>query len=277
MAARQYRSTVDAKTLSAEINNSIASMTLNNITTLPSTYPYTLVIDPDTPSEEIVTVTANVGGNTLSITRGQDGTSAQAHNSAAVVKHMITARDLQDAQNHIEATTGGYTITNDGEGNTTNDLHGIAAGEGAVVGTLKTQTLTNKTLTSPVINGGAALTVTSTDLNFINQLKNPSTNAQTGTTYTLVLADDNKFVEMDNSSSNTVTIPLNSSVAFPVGAQVTVITTGAGLTTVSPTSGVTLNYYSPTNNSTARIRARYSAVTLVKRATDTWIAIGNLL
>jgi hypothetical protein len=105
----------------------------------------------------------------------------------------------------------------------------------------------------------------------------PSTNAQTGTTYTLVLADDNKFVEMDNSSSNTVTIPLNSSVAFPVGAQVTVITTGTGLTTVSPTSGVTLNYYSPTSNSTARIRARYSAVTLVKRATDTWIAIGNLL
>jgi hypothetical protein len=173
MAARQYRSTVEAKTLSSGINNSVTSMTLNTVTTLPTTYPYTLVIDPDTSSEEIVTVTATGGGNVLTITRGQDGTSAQSHDAAAVVKHMITARDLQDAQNHIDATSGGYTITNDGEGNTTKSLHGIASGEGAVVGTAKTQTLTNKTLTSPAItggtiNGGSALTVTSTELNALD-------------------------------------------------------------------------------------------------------------
>jgi hypothetical protein len=158
MAARQYRSTVEAKTLRSGINNSVTSMTLNTVTTLPTTYPYTLVIDPDTSSEEIVTVTATGGGNVLTITRGQDGTSAQSHDAAAVVKHMITARDLQDAQNHIDATSGGYTITNDGEGNTTKSLHGIAVGEGAVVGTAKTQTLTNKTLSGA---GSGANTFTS--------------------------------------------------------------------------------------------------------------------
>jgi hypothetical protein len=205
MASRQYRSTVEAKTLSSGINNSVTSMTLNSVTTLPSTYPYTLVIDPDRATEEIVTVTATGGGNVLTITRGQDGTSAQSHDAAAVVKHMITARDLQDAQNHIEASSGGYTITNDGEGNTTKSLHGIDTGEGVVVGTLKTQTLTNKTLnltnntltgtkaqfntamsdadfatiagaetltnktlTSPIINGGAALTADSTELNHVD-------------------------------------------------------------------------------------------------------------
>jgi hypothetical protein len=151
MSARQYRSTVEAKTLSAGINSSVTSITLNSVTTLPSTYPYTLVIDPDTATEEIVTVTANAGGTTLTVVRGQDGTSGQEHNPAAVVKHMITARDLQDAQNHIEASTGGYTIVSDGTG-TTQSLHGIASGEGAVVGTLKEQTLTLKTLTSPTIN-----------------------------------------------------------------------------------------------------------------------------
>lgn len=140
MSARQYRSTVEAKTLSSGINNSVTSMTLNSVTTLPTTYPYTLVIDPDTSSEEIVTVTATGGGNVLTITRGQDGTSAQSHDAAAVVKHMITARDLQEPQNHIVASSA---------------IHGVT---GSVVGTSDTQTLTNKTLSGA---GAGANTFTS--------------------------------------------------------------------------------------------------------------------
>jgi hypothetical protein len=105
----------------------------------------------------------------------------------------------------------------------------------------------------------------------------PILNAQTGTTYTLVLGDSGEYVEMNNSSSNTVTIPLDSSVNFPVGAQVTIISVGAGLTTIAPTSGVTLNYFSPTSNATAQIRARYSAATAIKRAANNWLVIGNLL
>jgi len=113
MAARQYRSTVQAKTLQAAINNSVGTMTLNSITSLPTTYPYTLVIDVDLATEEIVTVTAAAGGNALTITRGQDGTTAQSHDAGAPVKHMITARDLQEPQDHINATTG---------------IHGLSAG-----------------------------------------------------------------------------------------------------------------------------------------------------
>ena len=131
--ARQFRSTVEAKTLSAGINSSVGTITLNSVTTLPSSYPYTLVIDPDTATEEIITVTASGGGNSLTVTRGQDGTSGQSHSTAAVVKHMITARDLQEPQDHIDATTA-HDAT------------------GGVVGVSKTQTLTNKTLTSPTIN-----------------------------------------------------------------------------------------------------------------------------
>jgi hypothetical protein len=81
---------------------------LNSVTTLPTTYPYTLVLNPDTLTEEIVTVTSSGGGNTLNVTRGQDGTTAQGHNLGAAVRHMITARDLQEPQDHIN--NGGYHI-----------------------------------------------------------------------------------------------------------------------------------------------------------------------
>jgi hypothetical protein len=102
------------------------------------------------------------------------------------------------------------------------------------------------------------------------------TNAQTGTSYTLVLADNGKYVEMNNASANTLTVPPNSSVAFPVGSQVTVIQTGAGITTISPGAGVTIDYFSPTSAATRTLRARWTAATLIKRATNTWVLIGNL-
>jgi microcystin-dependent protein len=110
MPARQYRSTVEPKTLSAGINNSVPTMIVNTATTLPNSFPYTLVIDPDTATEEIVTVSA-ASGTILTIARGQDGTSAQAHDAAAVIKHMVTARDLQEPQNHIYATSNIHGVT----------------------------------------------------------------------------------------------------------------------------------------------------------------------
>lgn len=96
-------------------------------------------------------------------------------------------------------------------------------------------------------------------------------NAQTGTSYTLVLADQGKFVTLTNASPITLTVPPNSSVAFPVGAQVDVAVLGAGMVTVTPGSGVTVN-----GTPSLVTRAQYSAVTLIKLATDTWLAVGDL-
>lgn len=94
-------------------------------------------------------------------------------------------------------------------------------------------------------------------------------NNQTGTTYTLVLTDaDNKTVWMNNASANTVTIPTNASVAFPVGAKIMVIQEGAGATTVTGDTGVTVN---GTSGGSKAVSAQYSGLLLSKRATDTWI------
>jgi len=99
-------------------------------------------------------------------------------------------------------------------------------------------------------------------------------NAQSGTSYTLVIGDAFKTVTMSNSSANTLTIPTNASVAFSVGDRIDVVMLGAGTTTITGASGVTLNgVASPTTG--GAIAAQYAAASCLKIATDTWLLIGN--
>ena len=64
---------------------------------------FTVAIDPDTASEEIVFITANAGDN-FTIVRGRAGTSAIAHNSGALVRHVMTSDDLQYFNTAIQPT-----------------------------------------------------------------------------------------------------------------------------------------------------------------------------
>jgi hypothetical protein len=100
---------------------------------------------------------------------------------------------------------------------------------------------------------------------------NLSTSAQIGS-YTLVLTDAYKIVEVDDASANTLTVPDNASVAFPTGTQITVVQTGAGQTTLAGAAGVTVN----SKDGNLNIAGQWASATLIKRATDTWVAIGNL-
>ena len=96
------------------------------------------------------------------------------------------------------------------------------------------------------------------------------TNTQTAS-YTAVIADKDKLVEMNNASANNLTVPPNSSVAFAVGAQIRILQIGAGQTTVVAGAGVTIN-----STPGLKLRAQWSSATLIKRATDTWVLIGDL-
>jgi len=97
-----------------------------------------------------------------------------------------------------------------------------------------------------------------------------SVNAQTGTTYTLVLGDAFKTVTMDNASANTLTIPTNASVAFSTGDRIDVWMKGAGVTTITGDTGVTVNGVSAGSGDLAQ----YGACSLLKVGTDTWLAGG---
>lgn len=98
-------------------------------------------------------------------------------------------------------------------------------------------------------------------------------NAQTGTSYTLVLGDANGggFVTMTNAAASTLTVPPNSSVAFPVGTVIEGVQLGAGQVTLTPGSGVTINA-----TPGLKIAAQYGTFGLLKTATDTWLAYGRL-
>lgn len=89
--------------------------------------------------------------------------------------------------------------------------------------------------------------------------------------YTLVLGDAGSTVEMDVASANDLTVPPNSSVAFPVGTVIEVSQVGAGQTTVVAGSGVTIR-----TPETLVLTGQWSTVSLRKRATDEWVLAGDV-
>lgn len=96
-------------------------------------------------------------------------------------------------------------------------------------------------------------------------------NTQTGTSYTLVLGDKGQIVEMNNGSANTLTVPPNASVAFPLKSRVDVVQYGAGQTTIAAGSGVTIRAADG-----LKITDQYAGCTLYKRGTNEWVCIGSL-
>jgi len=178
---------------------------------------------------------------------------------------------------------------------------GSSEGEGVwggITGTLSDQTDLQSALNakaptvSPTFTTSATLpaatsigNVSSTEISYLDgassniqaQLNDTTTldyafNSQTGTTYTLALTDNYGIVTLTNASSITLTVPPNSSVAFPVGANITIIALGAGQVTVKAGSGVTIR----SAGSDLKLTEQYSTATLIKIATDTWLLVGDI-
>ena len=278
---RQYSSISVETTLASSINTTATTITvatgtatalMGGITLAPSNVDiFTVALDVDTVNEEIVFVTG-VSGDTLTISRGQAGTgtpgvSGVAHTAGATIKHVLTSSDLIFFRNNASPVSS-FAFSGSTSGTTTVQATAIAgtttltlpAATDTLVGKATTDTLTNKTLTSPTINGATIGT----------SIINLALNAQTGTTYTPVLADNGKLVTLSNASAITLTVPLNASVAYATGAQINIQAIGAGQVTVVGDTGVTVN------GTGTKLRTQWSAATLVKLGTDSWTLIGDL-
>jgi hypothetical protein len=279
---RLYSSISVETTLSAGISNSqttmpvatgTASALLGGVSLAAGNVDqFTVVIDPDTSNEEIVFITANSGDN-FTIVRARAGTSGISHNSGALVRHSLTSNDLDyfntaiqptivTAKGDIIAASAASTPTRfpvgtDGQilsadSSQTKGLKWVAAATGDV--TLNgTQTLTNKTLSSPVIN------TPKTTIGF---------NAQTSTSYVLTAADRDKLVTLNNASANTVTIPNG---IFSVGDSVNIQQIGIGQTTILNDGTTTFT------GAGTKIRVQYGAATIICTGTNTFTVVGDLV
>jgi len=299
---RLYSSISVETILSASINSSQTSMAVSTGTgaallggvslAAGNVDQFTIAIDPDTVNEEIVFITAN-SGDTFTIVRGRAGSTAITHASGATVRHVLTSDDLNFFKTAVQPSTltaKGDTYVATASGVVTN----LAVGtDGQVLTADSTQAkgikwstaaagYTAPTLGSTVINSGATvttvagLTLTSPVLN--DPKLNLSINANTATTYTFVLTDNGKLVTSNNASAQTLSIPTNASVAFPIGTQINVAwITGAGQPTINAvTSGTTTVLSTGATSTAPKLRVANSVATCIKIATDTWLVTGDI-
>ena len=225
---------------------------------------FTVAIDADTINEEIVFITAQTS-DTMTIVRGQAGSSAVTHTAGASVKHVLTSYDLTNFQGTVTPVTSiGFSGSTSGTTTVqatavagTNTLTLPATTSDTLVGKATTDTLTNKTLTSPTIN------TPKITIDF---------NAQTGVSYSLVVSDQDKLVTLNNASAITLTIP---SATFSAGQTINLQQIGAGQVTFAAAVGVTITSTGATS-AAPKLRAQYSACTAICTAANTFTVIGDL-
>jgi hypothetical protein len=239
-----------------------------------------MVIDPGLSTEEKILVGARSSGALSSVTRGVDGTTAASHTAGATCYPVFTATDADEANKIVSTlTTKGDILATDGSALNrlavgTNDFslladsaatNGVAWKQVPAAGLATDSVITAKIQDNAVTQAKLADRVIGSA-----ELDNLTLNAQTGTTYTLVLADAHKLVTLSNASAITLTIPTNASVAFEIGDQVNLLQLGAGQVTVGG-AGVTIR----SEGTKLKLKGQYAAATCVKIGTDEWVLLGN--
>jgi len=279
---RAYTGGAASTTTTAAIGSSgTTSFTITAYTGWPyGSDPFFVVVEPGTANEEkMLVVRSGSTDTTLSVystpsvaaNRGMDGTSAVAHSSGATIYPVFTALDADEANELASTlTTKGDLLAHNastfvrlGVGT---DGYALIADSGEATG-LKWG-VDVETLETDVATAQSDISALETDVGNINEVQFTTPTAS----YTLLLSDAGKLVQMNVGSANNLTIPPNSSAAFPVGTQILVVQLGAGQTTLVAGSGVTIN----SKDGNLKLSARYCGVTLIKRATDTWYAVGDL-
>jgi len=217
--------------------------------------------------------TAITGATKTKVTYDQKGlVTAGADATTADIASSTDKRYVTDAQLVVVGNTSG---TNTGDNATNSQYSGLAASKEDVANkstSVTTDQASNTKYPSvkAIYDWAVGLFATIANL-ALKTDKLVVVNRQTAS-YTLVLSDADKLVEMNVGSANNLTVPLNSSVAFSTGTQILLAQYGAGQTTIVATSGVTIR----SNGAKLKLNAQYSGATLVKIAENEWYLFGDI-
>jgi hypothetical protein len=201
-----------------------------------------------------------------------------SYNDAAVTASIATANATNPRIDLVCLTVNDAYYT----GSTNNIVVNVVTGTPAGSPTVPS-TPANSIALAQVYVGAAVTSITNSNITDVRvtvtsnviSANNIAINNQTGTTYTTVLADNSKLITLANASAIAVTIPPNSSVAYPIGAQITLAQYGAGQPTISGGSGVTIVSTGATA-ATPKLRAQYSTATCIQTSTNTWLVVGDI-
>jgi hypothetical protein len=203
--------------------------------------------------------TASAGTNTTQV-------ATTAFVGTAVSNLVASAPAALDTLNELAAALG-----NDASFSTT--ITNSLAAKAPLASPALTGTATAVNLT---VSGTTDLSASGVKLSDGTQTKvgvpSITTISQKTANYTLsALTERDSMIEMNSASATTLTVPTNATVAYPVGTSIDLLRVGAGAVDVAAASGVTINA-----TPGLKLRAQWSSATLVKRATDTWVLIGDL-
>ena len=265
---RKYSSTSVATTLAAGVNSSATSITvaagtgsalMGGVTLAAGNVDsFGVALDYDTINEEVVWVTG-VSGDVLTVVRAQAGTTAIAHTAGASVKHVLTGDDATFFTAGVATADAAIPKA-------------LVTAKGDVVGATASGVPDNLA----VGTNGQYLVADSTAAmgikwaTFVPPVL--AFNAQVGTTYSLVSGDVNKLVTCSNASAIAVTIPNG---VFTAGQEINIQQLGAGQVTIQ-SDGTTVITSTGATATAPKLRAQYSAATIICTSSNNFTVIGDL-
>ena len=263
----------------------------------------------DATSKVAAEAALRVSGDAASVaTASADATSKANAAQAAAISAAATAADTKVSDHNADTTNvhgisdtsllalksevAAVTKTTLGLGNVDNTADAskpVSSAQATAIATAKSEAIADATaqVNAVIASAPAALNTLDElaaalgdDANYATTIttalagKVPSATSISQKTASYTLASINEkdsMIEMNAAGATTVTVPTDAAVAFPVGTSLDILRVGAGAVDVAGASGVTVNA-----TPGLKLRSQWSSATLIKRAANTWVLVGDL-